>query len=47
MKQTVIKLDSISKPEIRTVYPDVKLSFNEISMHIRNEIMKSYQQNKR
>ncbi len=46
MKPTIIK-DLANKPHIRTVYPDVKLSFNEISLHIRNELMKPYQQTKR
>lgn len=42
-----LQLEVNMKPKFRTVYPDVKLSFNEISMHIRSEIMKSYQQIKK
>jgi hypothetical protein len=44
MKTRLLKTDETSKPKIRTVYPDVKLSFNEIFMNIRNELMKDYQQ---
>ena len=44
MKTSTLPTDSNMKPKFRTVYPDVKLSFNEISMHIRNELMKAYQQ---